>query len=120
MLLVQVASYTLVFVLARYRLVAVACLILFASRFLGDVIQIIVERRRGALALAAAVALGCALLVHISFAEFPYERGFPTMSRRIERIQSQRRNSKTLWNDQLHSQPWYSTSVKRIADCRLG
>ncbi len=120
MLLVQIASYTLVFVLARYRLVAVACLILFASRFLGDVIQIVVERRRGALALAAAVALGCALLVHISFAEFPYERGFPTMSRRIERIQSERHNSKILWNDRLHSQLWYSTGVNRIADCRLG
>jgi hypothetical protein len=120
MLLVQIASYTLVFVLARYRLVAVACLILFASRFLGDVIQIIVERRRGALALAAAVALCCALLVHIRFAEFPYERGFQMMSSRIERIQSQRRNSEILWNDRLHSQLWYSTSVKRIADCRLG
>jgi len=93
-LLVQVASYTLVFVLARYRLVAVACLILFASRFLGDVIQIIVERRRGALALAAAVALCCALFVHVSFAEFPYERGFPAMSRRIEQFQYQRRNTK--------------------------
>jgi 4-amino-4-deoxy-L-arabinose transferase-like glycosyltransferase len=93
MLLVQVASFTLVFVLARYRLVAVACLILFASRFLGDVIQVIVERRRGALALAAAVALCCALLVNIPFAEFPYERDFGEISSRIEQIQSKRRNS---------------------------
>jgi len=61
-----------------------------------------------------------ALLVHIPFAEFPYERGFPTMSRRIERIQLERRNSKTLWNDRLGSQPQYSTGVKRIAGCRLG
>jgi 4-amino-4-deoxy-L-arabinose transferase-like glycosyltransferase len=120
MLLVQIASYTLVFVLARYRLVAVACLILFASRFLGDVIQIVVERRRGALALAASAALCCALLVHIPFAEFPYERGFQEMSRRIERIQSERRNSTILSNDRLHSQLWYSTGVNRIADCRLG
>ena len=120
MLLVQIASYTLVFVLARYRLVAVACLILFASSFVGDVIQIVVERRRRALALAAAVALCCALLVHIPFAEFPYERGFQKMSVRIERIQRKPHNNKTLWNDRRHSQPWYSTSVKRIADCRLG
>jgi 4-amino-4-deoxy-L-arabinose transferase-like glycosyltransferase len=93
MLLVQIASYTLVFVLARYRLVAVACLILFASSFLSDVIQIVVERRRRALALAAAAALCCALLVNIPFAEFPYERDFGEMSSRIEQIQSKRRNS---------------------------
>jgi hypothetical protein len=89
---VQIASYTLVFVLARYRLVAVACLILFASRFVGDVIQIFVERRRRTLALAAAVALCCALLVHIPFAEFPYERGFQNLSDRIERIPREPRN----------------------------
>jgi 4-amino-4-deoxy-L-arabinose transferase-like glycosyltransferase len=94
MFLVQIVSYTLVFVLARYRLVAVACLILFASRFVSDVFQIVVERRRGALALAAAVALCCTLLVKFPFAEFPYERGFREMSRRIERIQPERRNSK--------------------------
>ena len=94
MLLVQIVSYTLVFVLARYRLVAVACLILFASSFVSDVIQIVVERRRRALALAVAVALCCALLVHIPFAEFPYERGFRAMSSRIERIQREPSNSK--------------------------
>jgi 4-amino-4-deoxy-L-arabinose transferase-like glycosyltransferase len=94
MLLVQIASYTLVFVLARYRLVAVACLILFASSFLNDVIQIVKERGRGSLALAAAVALCCALLVNIPFAQFPYKRGFWDMSSRIERLQSERRNSK--------------------------
>ena len=93
-LLVQIASYTLVFVLARYRLVAVACLILFASSFVSDVIQIGVERRRGAFALAVAVVLCCALLVNIPFAEFPYERGFRDLSRRIERIQLERHDSK--------------------------
>ncbi len=93
MLLVQIASYTLVFVLARYRLVAVACLILFASKFVSDVTQIVVERRRGALAFAATVLLCCALLVNIPFAEFPYERGFPEMTSRIERTQYKRRNS---------------------------
>jgi 4-amino-4-deoxy-L-arabinose transferase-like glycosyltransferase len=94
MLLVQIASYTLVFVLARYRLVAVACLILFASGFVSDVIQIVVERKRRELALAVAVGLCCALLVHIPFAEFPYERGFRELSRRIERIQPERHDSK--------------------------
>jgi hypothetical protein len=94
MLLVQIVSYTLVFVLARYRLVAVACLILFASRFVSDVIQIVKERRRGALALAAAITLCCTLLVNVPFAEFPYERGFREMSTRIERIQSERRDGK--------------------------
>ena len=93
MLLVQIASYTLVFVLARYRLVAVACLMLFASRFVSDVAQIVVERRRGALALAAAVLLCCALLVNLPFPEFRYERGFGEMSSRIEQIQFKRRNS---------------------------
>jgi len=93
MLLVQIASYTLVFVLARYRLVAVACLILFASSFVSDVVQIVKQRRRGALAFAAAVALCCALLVNLQFAEFPYERDFPEMSSRIEQIQSERRES---------------------------
>jgi hypothetical protein len=92
MLLVQIVSYTLVFVLARYRLVAVACLILFASRFVSDVIQIAKERRRRALALASAFVLGCTLAVNIPFAEFPYERDFREMSTRIERIQSERRD----------------------------
>jgi len=94
MLLVQIASYTLVFVLARYRLVAVTCLILFASGFVSDVIQIVVERKRRELALAVVVGLCCALLVHIPFAEFPYERGFRELSRRIERIQPERHDSK--------------------------
>jgi hypothetical protein len=94
MLLVQIASYTLVFVLARYRLVAVTCLILFASSFVCEVIQIVKQRRRGALALAAAVALCCALLVNIPFAEFPYERDFQEMSGRIEQIQFERLNGR--------------------------
>ncbi len=93
MLLVQIVSYTLVFVLARYRLVAVACLILFASSFVSDVVQFAKERKRGSLVLAAAVALCCTLLVNIPFAEFPYERGFEEMSSRIERIQSERHGS---------------------------
>jgi hypothetical protein len=91
MLLVQIASYTLIFVLARYRLLAAACLMLFASSFITDVIQVAKARRRNTLALAVAAALGCALLVNIRFAEFPYERGFREISRDIERIQSQRR-----------------------------
>jgi 4-amino-4-deoxy-L-arabinose transferase-like glycosyltransferase len=93
MLLVQIASYTLVFVLARYRLVAVACLILFASCYVSDVIEIAKARRKGTLALAVAIAICCALLVKIPFAEFPPERGFREMSTRIERIQGARRES---------------------------
>ncbi len=94
MLLVQIVSYTLVFVLARYRLVAVCCLILFASHFLSDAVQLLKEGRWRSLALAAGVTLGCALLVNIRFAQFPYERGFPKMSNRIDQIQSARRNSR--------------------------
>ena len=50
------------------------------------------ERRLGALSLAAAVALCCALLVNIPFAEFPYERGFREMSIRIEQLQLERKS----------------------------
>jgi len=93
MLLVQIASFALVFVLARYRLVAVACLTLFAGCFVNDVVALVKARRRGALALAAAVALGSALLVNIPFSEFPYERGFREMSIRIEQLQFERKSS---------------------------
>lgn len=91
-LLGLVPAYNLMILLSYVRsglatyLLAVACLILFASRFLGDVVQLVAERARRALALAAVVALCCALFVHIPFAVFPSERGFWEMTRRIERI----------------------------------
>jgi len=94
-LLVQIVSYTLVFVLARYRLVAVACLSVFASSFLTELAGIVKRRRWRACALAAALTLCCALLVEIPFAEFPYDRGFRELSIRVERIQSERRASES-------------------------
>ncbi len=92
-LLAQIVSYMLVFVLARYRLVAVACLSLFASVFVTEVVRIAMERRYRALALAGAVTLCCALFVNIPFAEFPEKRGFVDMTIRMERLRYERRGS---------------------------
>ncbi len=75
-LLAQIASFALVFVLARYRMVAAGCLLLFASQFLVEVAGQIRERRRQAVAWALVVLLACAAVVHIPFSEFPYDRGF--------------------------------------------
>jgi hypothetical protein len=83
-LLAQVASCVLIFVLARYRLVAVCCLILFASSFSIEAIRAQGERRKRALIVSVAALIGCAALVHIPFPEFERERGFKERQHRIE------------------------------------
>jgi hypothetical protein len=82
-LLTQVASFVIVFIIARYRMVAVACLILFASQFLVEVAGQIRARKRHALALAAAVLLASTAVVHIPFSEFPYNRGFEEKRKKV-------------------------------------
>jgi 4-amino-4-deoxy-L-arabinose transferase-like glycosyltransferase len=82
-LLTQVASFVIVFVIARYRMVAVACLILFASQFLVEAAGQIRARKRQALVLAAAVLLASTAVVHIPFSEFPYNRGFEEKRKKV-------------------------------------
>lgn len=65
---VQVASFVIVFVLGRYRLVLVACLMLFAAH--------LIRRIRAHARLRAAVAVLAAALVFLPFPEFPRGRGW--------------------------------------------
>jgi 4-amino-4-deoxy-L-arabinose transferase-like glycosyltransferase len=84
LLLTQIVSITLVFVLARYRLVAVGCLIIFASFFLLQVIDQLRARKRKAIAISIATLLATTVLVHIPFPEVSNEQVF---SRKLERIE---------------------------------
>jgi 4-amino-4-deoxy-L-arabinose transferase-like glycosyltransferase len=82
LLLVQVASFTLLFVLARYRLPAASLLTLFAA---AEVMQLVRLRRgpgRSLLVHAVALVLTSAL-VWTPFSEFPRDRGFGNQWERI-------------------------------------
>jgi 4-amino-4-deoxy-L-arabinose transferase-like glycosyltransferase len=72
----QVASFVLVFVLARYRMVAVACLIVFAAHWL--VVAADALRRRELRLLAPSLLLGAvaALIVNWPLAGFARDRSF--------------------------------------------
>lgn len=72
----QVVSFVAVFVLARYRLVAVACLVLFAAERLVAWWDAVRAGRlaRAVPSLAAAVLI--ALAVNIPLASYPKDRGF--------------------------------------------
>jgi hypothetical protein len=83
MLLAQAASYTLVFVLARYRLVAVCCLLLLGAQLAVSCVRW--RRTSGARALLAPAAayLVAAFVVNLPFSEFPRDRGFGHQWERI-------------------------------------
>jgi hypothetical protein len=83
LLAVQVASFVPLFVLARYRLVAVSCLMLFAAHLVVEAIRVLREGRTRSLALPAAVAVAAALFSHLPFSEFPPERGFANQWERL-------------------------------------
>jgi 4-amino-4-deoxy-L-arabinose transferase-like glycosyltransferase len=83
--LTQAASFVIIFVLARYRMVAVACLLLFASGFLVEVAELIRARKKQALAVSVVVLLACTAVVHVPFPEFPYTSGFGEKKKRIVR-----------------------------------
>ena len=77
----QVASFVLVFVLARYRVVAVAMLVVFAGGFCADLIQSISKknlRRIVAAAIALALSFG---LVHYEIEGVPRK---PTTGEQLE------------------------------------
>jgi 4-amino-4-deoxy-L-arabinose transferase-like glycosyltransferase len=71
---VQVASFTILFVLARYRLVAIACLLLGAAWQVVDLWDSIAARRWRALAVVAAGIALLALLVNRPLPDFPRDR----------------------------------------------
>ncbi len=79
----QVASCVPLFVLARYRLVAVCCLLLFAAHLVVEAVLALRGGRWRSLALPAAVAVAAALFAHIPFSEFPRERGFANQWERL-------------------------------------
>jgi 4-amino-4-deoxy-L-arabinose transferase-like glycosyltransferase len=72
----QLLSIVAIFVLGRYRLVAVAMLMLFAGLALTTWARAWRERQWHALLPALAVALVSAVLIHLPWREFPPERGF--------------------------------------------
>ena len=75
-LAVQAVSFILIFVLARYRMVAVACVLPFAAKQIVDVCGAIRAgewRKLGTTALFLAVFSGVAF---VPFSEFPRDRGF--------------------------------------------
>jgi 4-amino-4-deoxy-L-arabinose transferase-like glycosyltransferase len=79
----QVASFTAVFVLARYRMVAVACLTLLASHQVLAMVADARARQWRPLGLALAALLALATLVNLPLEQFPKERGFALQYRRI-------------------------------------
>jgi 4-amino-4-deoxy-L-arabinose transferase-like glycosyltransferase len=81
----QVASFTAVFVLARYRMVAVACFTLLASHQVLAMIAEARARRWRPLGLALAAWLALAVWVNRPLEEFPEERGFALQYRQIGR-----------------------------------
>lgn len=80
---VQLASFLAVFVLARYRLVAAACLVAFAAAQIVAWVDAArsAEWRRIAASLAAAMLI--AVFVNQSLADFPPERGYALQWERI-------------------------------------
>jgi len=73
---VQVASFVLVFVLARYRLVAVACLALFASWMLFEIEASIGRRKWGRSAGALLLTAAAAVFVNWPATGFSTDRGW--------------------------------------------
>ena len=86
LLLTQIVSITLIFVLARFRLVAVSCLILFASFFVLQFVEQVRARKKRAIAISMATLLAASALVHIPFPEFPREHDFSEKLKRIESL----------------------------------
>lgn len=83
LLAVQIFSFVAVFVLARYRLVAVACLIVFASGLLCAWLDAVRAGRWRRLAPQAGLALGLAVFVNWPLAEFPKQRGYALVYEKI-------------------------------------
>lgn len=79
----QVASFVPLFVLARYRMVSVACLLVFAAFGVVAVLDLLRERRWRLLAGGGAAWLLAFTFVHLPFAEFPRERGFADQWQRV-------------------------------------
>lgn len=79
----QVVSFVLVFVLARYRVVAVGCLILFASQQIVEWIHAIRRQEWRGLWLSTMLVLVLAVCINIPMAEFPRELRFATLYQMI-------------------------------------
>ena len=82
-LFAQVVSFVLVFVLARYRIVAVACLILFASQQIVDWMHAIRRQEWRGLWPSASLLLILAACINIPMTEFPRELRFAMLYQMI-------------------------------------
>ena len=75
-LFVQVVSFVLIFVLARYRLVFVACLMPFAAYGVTHLVAQVRAREWSKLAPGLLILVGVAAVSQVPLAEFPRDRGF--------------------------------------------
>jgi 4-amino-4-deoxy-L-arabinose transferase-like glycosyltransferase len=83
MIATQVVSFTAVFVLARYRMVAVACFTLLASHQALAMVADARARRWRPLGVALVAWLALGIGVNRSLEEFPEERGYAFQYRQI-------------------------------------
>jgi hypothetical protein len=90
LLITHIVSISLIFVLARFRLVAVSCLILFASFFLLQLVEQVRARKSKAIAISIATLIAAGALVHIPFREFPRDHDFSSKLKRIESLEAER------------------------------
>lgn len=116
MLAVQALSFVLVFVLARYRLVAVALLAPFAARQLLWFVDRFRESAWKPLAPRLAVLAAFVALAFLPFSEFPRDRGFADQSKFLadrqreeghhaEAVEHYRAALDASWQDARRAQP---------------
>lgn len=90
MLGAQVVAFVLMFVLGRYRLVATACLLLFAGHAVAQLVLALRRRRIGrSVAICAAIAT-LAWLCHLPIDGVSRERGFGEQYRQLAEIERAR------------------------------
>jgi hypothetical protein len=75
-LAVQIVSFVLIFVLARYRMVAVACLLPFAAKQIEDLVRWFRSGETSKLRSSAILLIVFAAIAFVPFSEFPADRGF--------------------------------------------
>jgi 4-amino-4-deoxy-L-arabinose transferase-like glycosyltransferase len=122
MIAVQVASFVLVFVLARYRLVAIACFAVFAAAQLAAWADALDQRAWRKLLVSGGVVLAAALLVHLPLAGQDPRRGYADQLRFLARHAAwQGRADEALAHyaaidpDEWYSQTEYTRRLRRFS-----
>ncbi len=86
----QIVAFTLTFVLGRYRLVAVACLIIFGAAYLDWQWRAFRERRWRRMALGLLPAVFVAAFIHVPIEGMNRARGFGQQYRTVGRAYEER------------------------------